>query len=436
MLDDLKPTTLSGIKRLATRLKRSDGLTHQDALDEAARRSGFENLRHAQNMLAGAGARPAKHRLYVTTRWKRNPTGDWGTETLVVDLGLPIAELIPVRAFADHLADGDVPAPDHFVCPTHWSNAEHARYAAARIARYLQFIDATGLWPTGAFQAVYRDCKIWGDDPTRTKNPLRVSHDSCWFDPLSGRSLLANNPYRNEWIKRKAEVAEWADRVGVDIADMPEWSLHTLDYDCRLQFISNKATGVPVEEVVRALTSGPAPIDPNTAEFISLERQDFVSPLGLEARSERGRQVKPAPRRSARPAGTPYVTAFHTGMRSEGTMRMADHHGVGGCLRTAYKCLERRAGARNGIREACFHLGIWAPIENPEFFQTEAGWHLYDVDQPIEGRTFDGEDPDRGLFSLNMALALIEKRYVDSVARDQVLKPLLRAHRSASSWNI
>lgn len=436
MLDDLKPTTLTGIKRLATRLKRSDGLPHQDALDEAARRSGFENLRHAQNMLADTGARPAEHRLHVTTRWKRNPSGDWGTETLVVDLSLPIAELIPVRAFAAHLEGATVPAADHLVCPNWWSNAEHARYSAARIARYLQFIDATGLWPTDAFVPVYRECAILPPEGERRERPpMSMSHDSCWRDPRTGRMLIANNPYLDRSEERRDRVNAWAARAGVDVVEMDKWSLHTLENDCRLQIISHRSNGVSITEVVRALTAGPAPIDPRTAEFISLPEEHFTSPAERAALRAMVHLVAP---RGTHAASTdiPYETTTNKGLRPKGAMRMSSHYSISYNLRHAFAYLGGHAEAQAAIRTACAHLAMWAKAESPEFFRTAEDFQLYDPELPEEGGALAGEEPDRALDHLYRALAQIEDSYAQGQARDQVLTPMRRAEAMAKAWEV
>ncbi|WP_294300947.1 hypothetical protein [uncultured Sphingomonas sp.] len=45
--EDLRPTTIDGIKRLARRIKASTPMKLADALDQAARQAGFENYAHA-----------------------------------------------------------------------------------------------------------------------------------------------------------------------------------------------------------------------------------------------------------------------------------------------------------------------------------------------------------------------------------------------------
>ena len=65
----IQPSSLDGIKRLAKSLKTERGIQHARALDDAARAAGFQNFRHASNVLRH-GAVPTRtrpgHRVYVT----------------------------------------------------------------------------------------------------------------------------------------------------------------------------------------------------------------------------------------------------------------------------------------------------------------------------------------------------------------------------------
>lgn len=51
-LNELKPKTLDGIKNLATGIKKRDGIKHHEALELAAKQAGYQNYRHAQNVLS------------------------------------------------------------------------------------------------------------------------------------------------------------------------------------------------------------------------------------------------------------------------------------------------------------------------------------------------------------------------------------------------
>lgn len=50
-LEDVKPSTMEGLKRLANKLKKQDGVQHAAALDKAAKQAGFQNFSHANKML-------------------------------------------------------------------------------------------------------------------------------------------------------------------------------------------------------------------------------------------------------------------------------------------------------------------------------------------------------------------------------------------------
>jgi hypothetical protein len=50
-IDLIRPTTMVGIRRLAKQIKKAKGVTHAEALDQAAVAAGYQNFRHARRML-------------------------------------------------------------------------------------------------------------------------------------------------------------------------------------------------------------------------------------------------------------------------------------------------------------------------------------------------------------------------------------------------
>lgn len=50
-INDLKPKTMSGIKSLARKIKKRNGLTHAAALDTAAKKAGFASWLAARHEL-------------------------------------------------------------------------------------------------------------------------------------------------------------------------------------------------------------------------------------------------------------------------------------------------------------------------------------------------------------------------------------------------
>lgn len=47
----IKPSTLNGVKQLAKKISKAEGIPHTKALDVAARQAGYENYRHARKEL-------------------------------------------------------------------------------------------------------------------------------------------------------------------------------------------------------------------------------------------------------------------------------------------------------------------------------------------------------------------------------------------------
>lgn len=103
-----RPTSVAGIKRVAKLIKEELSIPHHAALDKAAQKAGFQNLRHAQSVL---GTAQKLHQAFVSFYWKehgespepfkRGPELRSGRTTLSFLLPLPLkdvlAELAVVR---------------------------------------------------------------------------------------------------------------------------------------------------------------------------------------------------------------------------------------------------------------------------------------------------------------------------------------------------
>lgn len=55
-IENLKPKKIVGIKSLAKKIKKRDGITHTKALDAAARQAGFASYQDAFNKLERGAA--------------------------------------------------------------------------------------------------------------------------------------------------------------------------------------------------------------------------------------------------------------------------------------------------------------------------------------------------------------------------------------------
>ncbi|NCY24864.1 MAG: hypothetical protein EBX37_08340, partial [Alphaproteobacteria bacterium] len=85
----IRPSTLDGIKRLASSIKAEQIILHARALDLAAQSAGFQNYAHAGNVLRntpGTERRQPGHLLYLTACWKDRESSSSGRETLTIRL--------------------------------------------------------------------------------------------------------------------------------------------------------------------------------------------------------------------------------------------------------------------------------------------------------------------------------------------------------------
>ena len=69
VIDDLRPTTLDGVKSLAAQLSKERGIQHLKALDFAARAANCENFKHARHTLPARGTGLQHPYVLLTIYW-------------------------------------------------------------------------------------------------------------------------------------------------------------------------------------------------------------------------------------------------------------------------------------------------------------------------------------------------------------------------------
>jgi len=157
--DHIRPSSIEGIKQFAKRLKKSDGIPHAVALEQAAKAAGYGSYKHARRSLGvGSSARQALAILYISVLWRDRTTKATGCEILRMQLEKPLDALVkPAQYKASRgLATMRREAPDHLADTYTASSQEHAREAACEAARSIQFIAATGLVPSKAKRSIPR----------------------------------------------------------------------------------------------------------------------------------------------------------------------------------------------------------------------------------------------------------------------------------------
>lgn len=294
----VKPTTLVGIKRYAKQIKKSDGLSHQAALDRAAQAADFQNFRHAQRKLpAGDGRKQREklqdahpHRLYLTAYWRDRKSGVRGRETLAVDLGVGWMQLIKPSKFANDRTLGSfrVVAPDHFESSSHADSQSSARRRICAAVRTLRFIEATGLQPAKGYGRVFTGGVSVDDVPGR-------DHASVWYQPTTKRYVFVNEPYEAAAQSVATEREAWGREHGIEIA-RPNWAgMYNPDGGSQLYLFSQAGRGVLLADVVAKLNKLPLPMIEGAWNgtsaaalpiFVSPRQGEPVRPIPMQSDSE------------------------------------------------------------------------------------------------------------------------------------------------------
>lgn len=247
----IRPSTLDGIKRLATSLKAEQKIQHACALDLAAHAAGFQNFAHARRALQhahGAGHPQPLEALLLSAYWENQESHTSGRESLVILLSTPWADLITPALFKNlhALAHFRAEGPDHLVLGFPAKSQSDARRAVSAAVRAFRFMDATKLRPSRSFSRVYP-----GGD-ARNAIPGR-EHVSIWYDRTTKRYLFADEPYENSIQDRLHEREAWAKQHGYAIAK-PVWpGMYAPDIGTRLYLIAHPTKGIPLEPIVAAL---------------------------------------------------------------------------------------------------------------------------------------------------------------------------------------
>jgi hypothetical protein len=197
---------VSDLKNRARRIAREENLPRHEALDEAARRGGFQNYMHALRQLPDQASAPVGYPVEIMQRWFVRKTREHGTARVTVSLAKPLTDVVKPQHFIENLGgcrlDGD-----SLIVSDGWTrDGEQSVHDIGKIARTLQLMDATGFKPSRA-----RRCYPKGEWDNR---PPIADHDNCWFDHDAKAHILSTEPYpgRAEW--RDPQQKAWEEKHG------------------------------------------------------------------------------------------------------------------------------------------------------------------------------------------------------------------------------
>lgn len=435
----IHPSTMDGIKRLANSIKVERGIKHIPALEVAAQLAGFQNLKHAQNVLkSGANRLAARsgHRVYLTVYWRDKESDTRGRDTLSIWLGTLWSDLITPTQLDHHraLTHFQPEGPDHLARRDMVQSQSQARRAICAAARTLQFMDTTKLRPSKSHSRAFPAGRSSNAVPGR-------DHYSIWYDRDTKRYLFADEPYEPVALSKAAERAAWSAHHGFEIAK-PSWpGMYNPDGGSRLYLIADAAKGIPLAPIVAALERLPAPIVEATWNGESAPSTPIFFSAGTIALNEAA-AVKPAasePRKVARgPRNTVgYVQTFvGPQRRPKGRMPIKAHAQVGTLLKSVLVASYNRKGVYNRVNGIRSELDEWTQREyNHDELPSEQFFDLYYHESGASfSRTLPPDERALHVGSLERAKQILGVHYPDSPPLRALMKKLDAAIGSMQTW--
>ncbi|MBL3576182.1 DUF5623 domain-containing protein [Rhodovulum sulfidophilum] len=374
-IDALTPTTIEGVKRLANKLKKANGLQQSAALDRAAAQAGFRDFREAHLVLSAPS---------IVVRITGHFREDGKRKTLVthVQLGRGIRSFLRPQDLrvSERFHNMSIVADDHI--QGHFGRADetYVRHCMAKTARALQFMDATELKPSTA--------KIY---PRRTYSPEHrlpgQDHAITWRDPRTKALVMMDEPYG--YINRRAEErADWASRNGYVIQRLEWGGTYCPEGQSVCDLVSHAEKGVPIGKILEKLKKA-APGFRESAAAWTLHDGIYDEPTPNEINEREAKSTaKDGSGRFGHRAAARHGTSLTYGngqKRPAGALPLERHAEIGLILRKAGLVVSERRGAGNAIVSLRSMLEDWANAETNGKLSNEELFALYYGDA-IQGR--------------------------------------------------
>lgn len=433
----IRPSTLDGIKRLAKSLKIERRIQHVRALDDAAQAAGFQNFRHASNVLRTTVPK-AEHRLpgyrtFLTAYWKNRENGGSGRETLVLWLSERWGELITPLQLQNHrsLVNFRAEGSDHLARAHLLSTQSEARRTVCAAARVLHFMSATRLRPSKSLSRAFPGGRSDNAIPGR-------DHYSVWYDRETKRYLFADEPYERAVETKAWEREDWAQRYGFVILKSKWTGMYAPDVGSQLYLVADETKGIPLQPIAAALDKLPAPVVETawTGESAPM-LPFFVSPDTIAKAVAEKNKPKTLPKSNVQRNSVGYVQTFvGPQRRPKGRMPIEAHAEVGRLLKLVLMATYYRKGVYNRVNSIRSELDEWA---QREYSHTElSNERFFELYYRESGSTFKRSlaetERDRHVESLIEVKRLLCVHYPDCPPLRSVLKKIEFAVRSMQSW--
>ncbi len=401
--ENVRPSSIDGIKRLATQIKKDKGLQHAAALDMAAKAASFENFTHARRSLSSqASLSASKNQLFITIYWRETKPYRQGRETLQVDLSKPLLKLCSKSELK--LARGlwgRLVAPDHIVHDTVAQSQEFARGEICKAVRTLRFMEATGLRPSDDYLAAYPD--------RHHDNKLPDSdHATDWYDPKNGQFVLVDEPYSPAVVSERR--AAWAQQNGWHL-QASKWPGIYYPFSCSFFVATDASSGYDFAGLMKKIDSLAAPLVSKDWDGTSAPSHEvFASPMAKTPQDIRRARCKGTIIREASQTTTPYGAFGHERRKPRAKMPIPSHIEAGNMIKSVlasphkpYSVNRRMDSVRSTLEDWMSNEIRRDELDGPEFF--DVYYHDADETGPIAEASKTSEGLIRILEELKVKLS-------------------------------
>ena len=358
LIGNVRPTTLDGVKSLATQLRKEQGLKHSVALDCAAKAANCTNFQHARRVLPRKRPKVTPHYVLLTIYWYDKKQGHQiGRETLKIELSKPILDICSKSLLKSVRGFGNLRmvADDHFICDTTADTQAYARSRLCTAERSLRFMEHTGLLPSRSYRKAYQ--KRWSRDELPNRD-----HGTYWVDPASAQFILIDEPYGG--VPDEAERSAWATRTGWRIIKTA-WPGMYNPYNCDLYVATHGGSGYDLNALVKKIDSIPAPlIEQEWRGDSSTSWDTFLSPMAKTTQDERRARCRGTIYRA--PSATTIPYSHHSSSserRPAGKLGIEGHIDAGRIIKAVLHSSHMTYSAYNRLNSLRSTLEDWMVLE-------------------------------------------------------------------------
>ena len=370
LIDELRPTTLDGVKSFAAQLRKQKGIKHSSALDIAAKAANCSNFRNAQNVLPARGSAADCPYVLLTIYWcDKDKRYQVGRETLRIELARPILEtcgkllLKKVRGFGNLRMVAD----DHFICDDIAQSQDYARSRLATAERSLRFMEQTGLRPSRDYRNGYPEKSLDNKLPNR-------DHATDWVDPATGQFIVVDEPYRG--APDESKRAAWAARHNWRIVKT-SWPGMYYPYNCDFYVATDGTTGFDLDVLVAMINEMLPPMLAENWSGKSIPSwETFISPMAKTPQDIRRARCRGTIYPNASATTVPY--SYNIGSsrrRPKGELGIEGHREVGRMVKVVLSSGSLPYSVYNRMESVRCTLEDWmgleigrGQLEGPEFF--------------------------------------------------------------------